>query len=1229
MDFSKFSDEDLKAYEAGNYAALSDDALNAIDAHEKQMADISAKMRNSQSTNQNFGLITPGATIAGTALGGAIPRTVQSAVDLATPQDLRGGFHTPTSKAPVNPTVAPVDTSYHSPFGAGQGAVKNATHNVDEILKNRATQAALNTPGFTSPGNSLLLLPESVVRQSTPTVPATPPAPPSLKARVGETLPQARAFLQSQDVAPAHRLGTAFKTGMVGGFGANTAENIAKGNYGDAATSAVGTGTALAAMSSNPKIAKLGKLGLAASLANKAYQTTKGWKPQEQPVQEKAAGGIIQAGLEALKKANAAGKSGARLTREAAYVHDIAPTHQFGEAPKLSIQDLQGKVLVGVPGDRSLTGHEVRSIAGVPLSKSVEQHGGPRYGQKQLEEGKQNFWASQLGAANSLQNKTAKAVQETGMDPYGLYVAMAPESSAYALHHTESLLNQLDALNPRKKDIEAFNKEIRQQHPAFFGLTDPEVMEQLRMNPEMRKLIAERLNKQSYYNELGLPSGEATIHAITEPALRDVATGTTGFSVGKLDPHAKLSVDTEGLHPTYNTQIPGEFKGEMIAQLPWEFYFPEAAKQIASNPKQAPHAFGTFKMGQYHQPVTQEMIDTIAPIEEQLLKGYAGGGLTKKAIELAKKIAPDFSLEAISKMPVSSAAKQKPIASSFLELANPNVDPKVQAKIFADYLQHNPELIKKSGATNYNELTEAAYKKLSEETKNQFDEMVGSGVKIHWDPTGEKGYRSSKDMLEDALGNNNLVVYQGGELHPLLGQEGNDKFRAVHDYFGHGTTGSSFGPKGEELAYGAHSQMYSPLARLAAASETRGQNSVVNYSGINDELIKKMAELKAQGRFDEAAELGKQWQYAPQKPLILPHKFLDLEYNGKQFAEGGQIQGYAGGELVKKGITAVAKPVVDRINMHYKDVTKRIPELQESANKMLAGVGSREEHEALVNAFKPVKPFDFVPQPATREEAINALHANKKELYGVPSQTLQPGYPVGLRLDIPAYSDHGVWVPTIHEQASGFGAGKTIGHESVASVLNPAFGMSDKAALSIASGKPKGTIATIKGEWNPVDNEKAVANAQEYLNHPDWVQVGMDPERHGYFYDRATMEPITHAEEALQIGPLVLAKKPVYGNKEDFKFADGGLAHLKEGGHTTPAWQRKEGKNPEGGLNAKGRASYNRETGGHLKAPQPEGGARRDSFCARMEGMKKKNTSSKTANDPDSRINKSLRKWKC
>ena len=79
------------------------------------------------------------------------------------------------------------------------------------------------------------------------------------------------------------------------------------------------------------------------------------------------------------------------------------------------------------------------------------------------------------------------------------------------------------------------------------------------------------------------------------------------------------------------------------------------------------------------------------------------------------------------------------------------------------------------------------------------------------------------------------------------------------------------------------------------------------------------------------------------------------------------------------------------------------------------------------------------------------------------------------------------------------------------------------------------------------------------------------------------------------------------------------------------SWTKKSGKNKEGGLNEKGRKSYERENpGSDLKAPSKKvGNPRRASFCARMKGMKKKLTSKKTAGDPDSRINKSLRAWNC
>jgi hypothetical protein len=79
----------------------------------------------------------------------------------------------------------------------------------------------------------------------------------------------------------------------------------------------------------------------------------------------------------------------------------------------------------------------------------------------------------------------------------------------------------------------------------------------------------------------------------------------------------------------------------------------------------------------------------------------------------------------------------------------------------------------------------------------------------------------------------------------------------------------------------------------------------------------------------------------------------------------------------------------------------------------------------------------------------------------------------------------------------------------------------------------------------------------------------------------------------------------------------------------TPAWTRKEGKAPKGGLNAKGRASYNAANPDKpgLKAPQPKGGPRKKSFCARSAGQAK--MFPKAAKDPNSRLNKARRVWDC
>ena len=189
----------------------------------------------------------------------------------------------------------------------------------------------------------------------------------------------------------------------------------------------------------------------------------------------------------------------------------------------------------------------------------------------------------------------------------------------------------------------------------------------------------------------------------------------------------------------------------------------------------------------------------------------------------------------------------------------------------------------------------AAYEALSKETLDQYQSLLDSDVKVEvFEGEGEP-YKSSAEMLADLRDNNHLFVLstekdfgttgitpeQRAE-NPLLKDSGfkdvngvtllvNDVFRAVHDFFGHGERGNSFGPIGEENAWDVHSRMYSPLARRAMTSETRGQNSWVNFGpqmrNEKGEIIKKGEE----GYLTPADR-----EFAPQKMGLLPEEFSQV-----------------------------------------------------------------------------------------------------------------------------------------------------------------------------------------------------------------------------------------------------------------------------------------------------------------------------------------------------------------
>lgn len=255
--------------------------------------------------------------------------------------------------------------------------------------------------------------------------------------------------------------------------------------------------------------------------------------------------------------------------------------------------------------------------------------------------------------------------------------------------------------------------------------------------------------------------------------------------------------------------------------------------------------------------------------------------------------------------PISSLKRQAAIGRAFQEAASGS--PEYKSALFERFGEALPRVVEQAGAQNIDQLTEAAYRKLGEEVTHQFDKLPLE-FRYH---QGAGEYPSSTAMIQDALGRGQLNVFSGGEPHeflgvrdPVTGLTQNEMFRAVHDYLGHVVPASRFGPSGEEIAYAAHAQQLSPLAQLALLSETRGQNSFVNYTPVNADITAAMNTLRRQqterralarraARGDKEAsslldllpsqeeitsrlrELGQQTQFAEQKAVLLPPEFLE------------------------------------------------------------------------------------------------------------------------------------------------------------------------------------------------------------------------------------------------------------------------------------------------------------------------------------------------------------------
>ena len=219
----------------------------------------------------------------------------------------------------------------------------------------------------------------------------------------------------------------------------------------------------------------------------------------------------------------------------------------------------------------------------------------------------------------------------------------------------------------------------------------------------------------------------------------------------------------------------------------------------------------------------------------------------------------------------------------------PNADIKTAGQIYNQTFGYPPikeniyipvnEQVNKSVADAYDALpkidnspeTQRAYTALGNEIQRQWDFATQElGMKLEpWTQEGQP-YQNSQEMVSDVRDNKHLYFFTGGETHPVFNQVDasginiNDKFRAIHDLFGHASEGYGFGPRGEENAWIKHSQMFSPEAQAALTTETRGQSSWVNFGPQNYDAEGNYLNIPPQNR-----------PYAEQKVALLPPEFRD------------------------------------------------------------------------------------------------------------------------------------------------------------------------------------------------------------------------------------------------------------------------------------------------------------------------------------------------------------------
>jgi hypothetical protein len=573
-------------------------------------------------------------------------------------------------------------------------------------------------------------------------------------------------------------------------------------------------------------------------------------------------------------------------------------------------------------------------------------------------------------------------------------------------------------------------------------------------------------------------------------------------------------------HPDYRDTVHGDDLGVQFAPIPQHLAVPDWYNEINARAPGKTHGNAWFSYMNNPQQITEDWLTNLQK------EGHAGGGKIGILETIAKKILPAAEHEANKAKFLEKSAVKEPMyhgTSSDIHSFNPSTPAN------AIFLTRNPNF-----ATHFAEARQG------DQVQNMVKNMTGEELTnaLYHTSQGSKDVTDKLGGMLPARANimpvhvnaQNPFDYQNPEHIDNLVNELNKSSWEDGTPMGEGM--------GHILKHGDWEWIEKPY--IQNAIKNLGHDSFwVQEGGEKNLGVYHPTQVKS--------ATGNVGTFDPTNPDITKK-------------EGGEVEGYAGG----------------------KQVVSQIPQVARALEDYLRGKITNAERIEVVNKYLPARKWQELPPAYTDEQIRNALMANKQSraLADVPV-----GAQVGNRLDIPAYINHGVYVDTVHNAKGSPISYNRTGHlkdVEFSSKPNQAarvgLGTQEQALTPLGAeiGTGKSPFALIKGTNQGTSDDEVRRMLAEYMNDPNWTQIGMDPRKHSAFYDKSTGLPVFSATEKLQAGPLVMVPKSgletTHWDDPRLDLTDerlllsdpeGGLKY-KEGGHATPAWQRSEGKNPEG-----------------------------------------------------------------